>query len=338
MGLPKRIRDGMAQDGQTTETIAAEVLNGDGDFGLNDLINGQAPVEQPPQEPAPQPATPPVAQPATPPVAQPAPVPVEPAPASSEAPQPAPSATVVNPFDVGFEEDEPAPVAQPAAPVTQPAAPVAQPAAPVAQPAAPVAPATIELKPVELTPEEIAMFGGEQQARTFMAILDRVRRADAENVQALDKRTREESRAAAVRAFRSDIAASVPEYDQIVSSKSWQKFVHSKNPLASGTIGNSLLEADARMDRESVLAIFGEFRKMYGGRSASEKAQALAVPGRMAAAPLTSQPAPRYKFPESYGETLVEQRRTRQITSAEFHSQMQQYEDAKKQGLVELGK
>ena len=334
MAIPRSIREQMAKEGHTVEDIANEI-DGQGDFGLNAIINGNsesaqepAPIQQA-QEPAP------VQQ-----AQEPAPVQQTPAPVQQT---PAPTTVdhvSVNPFDIDFDEPSPAPVQQAPAPVQQAPAPVQQAPAPVQQAPAPVqqVPAKrVKLASVELTPEEIAMFGGAEQANTFKAIIDRYRAADAESVQSVSDQLAADQLENNRRAFRSGIASSVPDHDAIIHSKRWQHYLNEYSPMAGGTISSALLAADARFDRKAVIGIFEDFRAKFGGKTSTNKAESLAVPGRMAAAPVGQQPSRRYAFNESYAQELVEKRRTRQITSSQFHESMEKYEEALGKGLVQLG-
>ena len=335
MAIPRSIREQMAKEGHTVEDIANEI-DGQGDFGLNAAINGNsesvqepAPVQQV-QEPAP------VQQ-----VQEPAPVQQVQEPASAQEPRAVALDPVsVNPFDIDFDDPSPAPIQQAPAPVQQAPAPVQQAPAPVQQAPAPVqqAPAKrVKLAPVELTPEEIAMFGGAEQANTFKAIIDRYRAADAESVQSVSDQLAADQLNNNRRAFRSGIASSVPDHDAIIHSKRWQHYLNEYSPMAGGTIGSALLAADARFDRKAVIGIFEDFRAKFGGKAPTNKAENLAVPGRMAAAPVGQQPSRRFAFNESYAQELVEKRRTRQITSSQFHESMEKYEEALTKGLVQLG-
>ena len=315
MAIPRSIREQMAKEGHTVEDIANEI-DGQGDFGLNAAINGNsesaqepAPVQQT-QEPAP------IQQ-----VQEPAPVQQAQGPAPIQQ-TPAPTTldhASINPFDIDFDELPPAPVQQAPAPVQQ-------------------APAKlVKLAPVELTPEEITMFGGAEQANTFKAIIDRYRAADAESVQNVSDQLAADQLENNRRAFRSGIASSVPDHDAIIHSKRWQHYLNEYSPMAGGTISSALLAADARFDRKAVVGIFEDFRAKFGGKTSTNKAESLAVPGRMAAAPVGQQPSRRYAFNESYAQELVEKRRTRQITSSQFHESMEKYEEALGKGLVQLG-
>ena len=191
------------------------------------------------------------------------------------------------------------------------------------------------LAPIELSESEIAMFGGKEQAETFLNIINRVRKSDVEGVQALSEEVRAEQRAAQLNNFRAEIANAVPDFGHIISSKRWQKFVGTYNPIAGKTIGAALMEADARLDRTAVIGIFEEFRK--NNAPSTPKAEALAVPGRMASAPLTTEATTRFAFKESYAADLVSRRNRREIGSAEFHASMEKYETALGKGLVKLG-
>lgn len=349
MALPKRIRDQLREEGRTLEDEVNDIENGTGSFGLNEAIqNNEIPVtidedgEEVDDEQDVQASADPAADPAPAPTSDeddPAPAPVDvqtPAPTdqASDTP-PSGSETYINPFDIDLEDDpEPGPQPQPQ---PQPEPRQEQPAPqsrPVPQP-------TSQQGEFQFTPEEVRALGGPQQAAVMQTILSRFVSQQTEDV-------RQGALAAQVEAFRNGIASTVPQYREIITSRAWKKYLQTYSPLAGKTIQEALLEADGRFDRRAVLGIFESFRQQYApkGQTAAPKVDAstrpkpadLATPSRSATnnSGVTSRNR-KYKFKESDVEKFDHQRRTKKIDSVTYHDKVAAYNEALKEGKVELG-
>lgn len=347
MAMPKRYRDQLRAEGKTLEEEAKDVEEGNVSFGLNEAIaNNEIPdaldddlpssddyIEDAPQDPpAAETNDDPDPAPETDTKAEDQP---EPAPEDTPTEDKPETQQYVNPFDIGLE-DEPDPEPQPAPePAPVPAVQQQQPApAPVPQQDQPAQ--------FQFTQDEIKALGGPQQAQILMGILSRFTKPQQEEV-------RRDLQQARLDGFRQNIAASVPQFREIVASKAWKRYLQTYSPLAGGTIQDALLAADSRLDRRAVIGIFEGFLAQHGqrqqppketdaGGKSRPKPADLATPGKSATNNGgVNHRNRRYKFKESDIAKFDDQRRRKRIDAVEYHDKVTAYEQALANGEVELG-
>lgn len=373
MALPARMRKAMEAEGKTLEDVATEIQTGrvavdlvPGDDDDDDTVvqsgdgsgddagdgtgltpnddDGDIDPDMALDDTAP-------ARPAAPETRQtPAPVQTPVAPAQpSDTPPVAPEAHI-NPFDVGLEPEQPViqqPVQQPVVqqPVQQPVAqqPVEQPTPNTPR----VTPGAVPDYKQVLTSAEIAMLGGDAQAQVFVRMMHRMALDPMSRLQTTMEQQGTTVQQERVRTFRAGIAASVPRYNQIVESRSWQNYLKEYSPFAGASIRDALLAADARFDQQAVLGIFKGFTNRYKaepptdanaeqGKPARPKPADLATPSKSAVSNPTN-PGKRYKFKESYAANLDDLRRRKKIGAVEYQDRMAEFEKALSQGKVKLG-
>ena len=355
MAMPKRLRDQMRQEGTTLEDIALEVTDKTGTFGLNEQIANGEYLDDPEVDELPSrddfidgddtqtggddtqtgggdtqtggDGTDTLAGGAG-----------DDTLPAGDAPdtRPAPETVYVNPFDVDFEDD-PAPTPQ-----VQPApTPQVQPAPqPRAQQAHTPAPNPQAGNRFQFTEAEIAALGGTAQAEIMQGILSRF-------VQPEQEQMRADLRNSQLTLFRQGIASAVPQYREIISSRSWQRYLESYSPLAGSTVKDALLSADARLDQRAVLGIFEDFRAKHapksdvvenkrGGTSRPKPAD-LATPGKSATSNGGVKPGKRFKYKESDIKKFDDQRRRKKIDAVQYQDRVADYEKALIEGNVELG-
>lgn len=355
MALPKRLRDQMRQEGTTLEDIAVEVNEKTGKFGLNEEIANGDYLDVPDADelPSSDDYADDLAD--------------QQRPAATTRPtdgddtqtggdgtdtvtggtgddtadagdapdaRPVDATAYINPFDVDFEDDEPAPVAQQPAPETErqtrPAAPAP---APVAQ-----QPAATNF---QFTEDEIRALGGSAQAQIMQGILARF-------VQPEQEQMRADLRNSQLTLFRQGVVAQVPQYREIISSRSWKKYLESYSPLAGSTVKDALLSADARLDQRAVLGIFEDFRAKHAPKDAQAenkrdaknnrpKPADLATPGKSATSNGGVKPGKRFKYKESDISKFDDQRRRKKIDAITYQDRVADYEKALAEGNVELG-
>lgn len=355
MAMPKRLRDQMRKEGTTLEDIALEVTDKTGTFGLNEQIANGEHLDDPEVEELPSrddfiegddaltgqdtlhaggddtqtggdgtdtlvggtgDDT----------------VPAGDAPDA----RPAPETAYINPFDVDFEDDpaDPAPTPQ-----TQPDMRQPTPHPRVQQVQMP-APNPQAGQRFQFTEAEITALGGTAQAEIMQGILSRF-------VQPEQEQMRADLRNSQLTLFRQGIASAVPQYRDIITSRSWKKYLDSYSPLAGSTVKDALLSADARLDQRAVLGIFEDFRAKHApksdvvenkrGGTPRPKPADLATPGKSATSNGGVKPGKRFKYKESDIKKFDDERRRKKIDAVQYQDRVADYEKALIEGNVELG-
>lgn len=357
MALPKRLRDQLKAEGKTIDDVAREVEERTGDFGLNETINGgqsdDVNVDDLPDADEDLPEAPPRRR------ADAATDPADEVEAGTDTPDDEPPATTptedagdtaetpgeyINPFDVGLEDEpeDPPAAAAPQQPAQTPPAAQEQPAPqPAPQQPAPQAPQ--QGQNFQFTKAELQALGGQQNAEMLLGIISRMTQPQSEQL-------RRDVMQARLDGFRQNIAASVPQYREIITSKAWKRYLKTYSPMARATVQEALLAADAQLDRRAVIGIFEDFRARHAPREQPNDPSAgkvgksrpkpadLATPGKSATNNGGVNPGgKRYKFKESDIQRLDDQRRRKKIDAVTYHDKVAEYDQALARGEVELG-
>lgn len=188
-----------------------------------------------------------------------------------------------------------------------------------------------------LTAIEVEALGGEVAARASLSASLRLITPLLQKTNQIE----ESAHTSRVEQFRGGISVAVPEYNEIITSKSWRAYLGEYNAFSGGTVRDALLAADARFDKQAVVGIFENFRARFSpptNNPAPTRSKPVALPTRSAAAPAaTGESNKKYTFNESYVDTLDAQRRRREITSETYQTKVAAYEKALNEGKVRMG-
>lgn len=344
-GIPKRIREQMQRDGVSVEDLNNEIQNEHGDFGdllmdpedaaTLDELDTQTTL---PEEVVPEEIVDDVEEASEEVLEETTEETVEGEPAS---------ASTVNPYDVGLEPESPTPVPDPereelrgeVRSLREQLAALRQPS--VENP--PVVEAEPALETV-LTPDEIVALGGSEHVAVFERALKRV--TDTQNAQLV----RLQSRMAEIdtqtgenldNSFVRSVKNQVPDFDQIVASRSWKGYVQEYNPLAGGTVADAIRRAQMAHDEKAMVGIFNVFMDRFDAprpkptSKPSAKLKSLAVPSKTGASKPPRKPKSKHDFKGSDIERWDALRRSKKMSGEEYTDKVLQFEKALSEGRVD---